>query len=385
MGQHALEQKQGSASQSRAAEPASKLTALQSSMQQKLVSSRFRHLNQTLYTTPSEASMALFHDNPAFFQEYHEGFRRQVAAWPQNPIEGFITWLKVRGAAASEPKAPHKRSRPFKHPGSPPAVPIAESERHDAAVAAAMGPLPRNYHNKGLCTIADLGCGDAQLAKTLRDPPPKPTLSKLLKLHVRSFDLSSHSPHVEVADISALPLAPESVDVAIFCLALMGTNWISFVEEAYRILRWRGECWISEVSSRFIGSPAKGSQEAKKEKKSKDLKRKKATKEEDPLEGEDFSKVDELGSPRASTDVSAFVGVLRRRGFELMGEPEMDNKMFVRMRFVKSLRPVKGKVAEAKTTVDGFQKAKKRFLPTKADDIEVDEAQVLKPCVYKQR
>ncbi|RJE16810.1 rRNA processing protein Rrp8 [Aspergillus sclerotialis] len=33
----------------------------------------------------------------------------------------------------------------------------------------------------------------------------------------------------------------------------MGTNWVSFVEEAWRVLRGdgKGECWVSEVKSRF--------------------------------------------------------------------------------------------------------------------------------------
>lgn len=39
--------------------------------------------------------------------------------------------------------------------------------------------------------------------------------------------------------------------------------------------------------------------------------------------------------PEEETDVSAFVDVWRRRGFELKGEVELGNKMFVRMRFRK--------------------------------------------------
>lgn len=73
------------------------LTPLQASMRQKLISARFRHLNQTLYTTPSAHSLTLFQDNPEMFTEYHEGFRRQVEVWPENPVDSYISTVKSRG------------------------------------------------------------------------------------------------------------------------------------------------------------------------------------------------------------------------------------------------------------------------------------------------
>lgn len=42
-----------------------------------------------------------------------------------------------------------------------------------------------------------------------------------------------------------------AVDVAVFCLALMGTDYGSFLEEAARVLRAGGWLWIAEVRSRF--------------------------------------------------------------------------------------------------------------------------------------
>lgn len=42
-----------------------------------------------------------------------------------------------------------------------------------------------------------------------------------------------------------------SVDAAVFCLALMGTDYSSFVAEACRVLRMGGLLWIAEVRSRF--------------------------------------------------------------------------------------------------------------------------------------
>lgn len=52
------------------------------------------------------------------------------------------------------------------------------------------------------------------------------------------------------ADIANLPLKDESVSVCIFCLSLMGTNYLQFIREARRVLKNEGELIISEVESR---------------------------------------------------------------------------------------------------------------------------------------
>lgn len=87
--------------------------------------------------------------------------------------------------------------------------------------------------------IADLGCGDAALARALQ---PK-------GFTVLSYDLVSENAFVTEADICThvpLPGSEESedgtgsaqvVDVVIFALSLMGTNWPKSVREAWRILR----------------------------------------------------------------------------------------------------------------------------------------------------
>ena len=43
-----------------------------------------------------------------------------------------------------------------------------------------------------------------------------------------------------------------SIDVAVFCLALMGTDYPSFLREACRVLKPSGILWIAEVRSRFV-------------------------------------------------------------------------------------------------------------------------------------
>lgn len=162
----------------------------------KLMGARFRFLNERLYTCGSEEALQHFTQNPSDFDHYHRGFREQTARWPVNPLDVFIQRL--------EKEAPTKAK------------------------------------------VADLGCGEARLSRTLRGSRPD------LKVH--SFDLVAADPElVEKADICNLPLADESVDFVIICLALMNTNYWQAIGEAHRILRPNGHLWIAEVESRFNG------------------------------------------------------------------------------------------------------------------------------------
>lgn len=364
--------------------PAPKLTPLQAAMREKLVSARFRHLNETLYTRPSAEAYQLFQDSPEMFQEYHEGFRRQVGVWPENPIDSYIAEIRQRGRV----RPPSKEQ--FRRHHAP----------HQAARAGGAQALPRT---DGTCVIADLGCGDARLASSLQADARK------LRLEVLSYDLHSPAPLVTRADIADLPLGNGAVDLAIFCLALMGTNWVDFVEEAYRVLRWKGELWIAEIKSRFgaVGGGKKGPggggggpgkvvehSVGNRKKAAAGGKKGKSRDGDDPEanETELAVEVDGVEDKRQQTDVSAFVEALRKRGFVLQGEAEeavdLSNKMFVKMRFVKALPPVKGKgVAAAKARealFDGQRKMKKKFIEDEADG-DINEAKILKPCVYKIR
>ncbi|CAG8976991.1 hypothetical protein HYALB_00009786 [Hymenoscyphus albidus] len=357
------------------AAPAPTLTPLQASMRQKLISARFRHLNQTLYTTPSAHSLSLFSENPEMFTEYHEGFRRQVEVWPENPVDGYIRIIKARGKVRG---------------------PVRKGE---AEVAPAAVTLPRT---EGTCHIADLGCGDAALSAALQKD------CKKLGLKIHSFDLYSPHPLVTKADIADLPLKDGSVDIAIFCLALMGTNWIDFIEEAFRILRWKGELWIAEIKSRFgrVGKGGRvehsvGNRQRKLQSPSKKEKQKA---EDEAAKGHDTAlmvEVDGNDDMKVETDVSAFVEVLRKRGFLLKGEDargekpiDLSNKMFVRMHFVKSQTPLKGKCVPVPEGMSEMgletwkSKKPKKFLEAEGDKGDVpisSEAAVLKPCVYKLR
>jgi ribosomal RNA-processing protein 8 len=350
---------------SAAAQPApAALTPLQASMRNKLISARFRHLNETLYTRPSKESFQLFTDSPEMFSEYHEGFRRQVEVWPENPIDGFLEDVRHRAKHRFYPKG--------RQSGTTSQPPISSL------------PLPRT---DGLCTLADLGCGDAQLSEKLQ-----PYVQKL-RLNILSYDLQSPSRLVTKADIANLPLADGSVNVAIFCLALMGTNWLDFIEEAYRILHWKGELWIAEIKSRFgrvsnKHAPVAHSVGNRRKPQGKKAKAKGDAAEDAANEEHLAVEVDGQDDLRNETDVSAFVEALQKRGFLLQGERDeavdLSNRMFVKMHFIKAAPPIKGK-GVVRSRDPG---AKKLFLTTTSEDDDASgakEATILKPCVYKLR
>uniref|UniRef100_H2Z072 Ribosomal RNA-processing protein 8 n=1 Tax=Ciona savignyi TaxID=51511 RepID=H2Z072_CIOSA len=163
--------------------------SLKDRLVEKLESSRFRFINEQIYSQSSGDTHELFNSDPTAFQVYHRGFGAQVATWPVNPLDGVIRWVKER---------------------SPKLI------------------------------IADFGCGEAMLASSVKN-----------KVH--SFDLVAVNDRVTVADIAKVPLADSSVDIVVFCLSLMGTNLVEFLVEANRVLKLRGVLKIAEVASRFSG------------------------------------------------------------------------------------------------------------------------------------
>jgi ribosomal RNA-processing protein 8 len=119
-------------------------------------------------------------------RQYHTGFRHQVKSWPVNPVEKYIEQLE----AIDEP-----------------------------------------------LVIADLGCGDATIAKRLIPQG----------FTVLSYDLKSDNHYIIEADIcQRIPLpgseteimdGGQVVDVVICALSLMSTNWLYCIREAWRILK----------------------------------------------------------------------------------------------------------------------------------------------------
>ncbi|KAJ4414630.1 25S rRNA (adenine645-N1)-methyltransferase [Gnomoniopsis sp. IMI 355080] len=367
-----------------------KLTPLQASMREKLISARFRHLNETLYTRPSADALSLFNDSPEMFTEYHEGFRRQVEVWPENPVEGYIADIRAR-ARARYPSKHHRKAAEKQQQ--------QQQQSGESAADKVLEPLPRN-RDSNLCTIADLGCGDARLAAELAKDKSK------LKVEILSFDLSSPQPYVTKADIANLPLANGTVDVAIFCLALMGTNWVDFIEEAYRILRWKGELWVAEIKSRFGAPSGAGGKKVvehsvgnRRNKAAAGPAGKKAAGKDKGAADETtlLVEVDGVDDTRQQTDVSTFVKVLNARGFMLAGQDQgrgeeavdLSNRMFVKMRFIKCAPATKGKCVRKEEAEKSRFGGKLQTMAKKPkfieNEVEVDETSVLKPCVYKLR
>ncbi|KAJ1883679.1 25S rRNA (adenine645-N1)-methyltransferase, partial [Kickxella alabastrina] len=202
--------------------PPNKLSALQQKMQQKLKGARFRWINEALYTTTGDKAFEMVQGDPSIFEEYHQGFTAQVEKWPVNPVDMFIKQLQARD------------------------------------------PL----------VVADMGCGEARLAATVG------------AVHtVHSFDLVAYNDLITPCNVADVPLADGAADIVIFCLALMGTDFLKFIREANRILRTGGELKIAEVVSRV-------------------------------------------------SDVAAFVAELEGQGFKLKHK-DTKNKMFIMLDFVK--------------------------------------------------
>jgi ribosomal RNA-processing protein 8 len=195
------------------------LTALQNSMKSNLEGARFRRvylcvliydidqsfdrfINEQLYKSSSNDAQELMRQEPQVYAEvsshynssrtlftnlqYHTGFRHQTKSWPTNPVN---------------------------------------------LIATSLSSLPPRS------VIVDLGCGDAELAKTLVPEG----------LNVLSFDLVSDGSWVIEADICTripLPGSEKSgedgqavVDACVCSLSLMSTNWIGCAREAWRVLR----------------------------------------------------------------------------------------------------------------------------------------------------
>lgn len=311
------------------ANPAVKLTPLQQKMMAKLSGSRFRWINEQLYTTSSEEAFKMLQQQPALFKEYHDGFRSQVQGWPENPVDVFVEQIMARAT-----------TRPVNAPGG----------------------LPGFADKK--VVIADMGCGEAQLAldvdtqvkaymkktndkkgkgATVRNGPPR-----TLNIKVHSFDLHAYNSRITVADIKRVPLPAQLCNIVIFCLALMGTNFLDFVAEAQRLLAPNGELWIAEIKSRFS----------------------------------------ESADARASGKIP--VGHEFEESLKLLGfihkKTDNENKMFTRFEFFKPSRAIEQERA-AKMERRG------KFIEQKSSRETMEERRaktpegkwLLKPCLYKRR
>jgi ribosomal RNA-processing protein 8 len=263
--------------------------SLFSKMRARLAGGQFRQLNEALYTRPGQDALKLMSSDPSLFEAYHSGFQEQTRGWPYQPADLAAQWAAAR--------------------------------------------LPKG------AVLADFGCGDARLARALEQNKKK----KNIRVH--SLDLVASAPGVIACNMADTPLETGSCDAAVFSLALMGTDYGSFLGEARRVLKrppaasaaatkqqqqTTGLLWIAEVRSRFVPEGA---------------------------DREDFA---------------PFLKCLRKLGFKLERQDAASNRMFV----VWELRL---EAAAAATDGDGNDGEAAKRLAARLD------WPPLRACVYKKR
>ncbi|XP_062127998.1 ribosomal RNA-processing protein 8 [Drosophila sulfurigaster albostrigata] len=161
--------------------------ALANKLHAELMGGRFRYINEQLYTMNSKKAEDLFRSDSGAFDAYHAGYRQQVEKWPSNPLNRIIKLVKRLSKTA---------------------------------------------------VIGDFGCGEGKLAQSV---PNK----------VYSMDLVSRRADIVACNITKTPLEAQALDVAVYCLSLMGTNLNDYLLEANRVLKLHGNVYIAEIQSRF--------------------------------------------------------------------------------------------------------------------------------------
>ena len=312
----------------------SMMSTLQIAFLERLTSSRFRELNEDLYTKSSQDSFKQFTEQPELFDQYHVGFRKQAKEWPVNPVDIIYkrivtTWKKEFQAKKGQ-----------------------KSKTENVVVA-------------------DFGCGDAKLAERLlsltidsngqlvNKPPSKGRKRKQnndktsCPFQCHSFDLvSGGNPLVTPADISNVPLPDKSVDVGVYCLALMGTNVADFVRESWRVLKINGVLRVAEVRSRFETSSANSNSDN--QNKGKFGCHKSKNNIHNQSKRSDNNEEENVPQPLMLLD--EFLALMQRCGFECTNM-DRSNKMFLFMDFVKA----------------------------GGSGLSKDENFSAKPCIYKRR
>ncbi|RWW44556.1 hypothetical protein BHE74_00049680 [Ensete ventricosum] len=244
-------------------------------MRMRLSGGHFRMLNEKLYTcrNGSEGRLGsggeafnLFKNEPELFDVYHAGYQEQMVHWPEQPVNTIAKWLRNQSSSLK---------------------------------------------------VADFGCGNATLAKSVKNK-------------VFSIDLVSNDPSVIACDMAHTPLDSSSVDVAIFCLSLMGTNYSNYLQEAKRVLK-----------PRF-----------------------------DPNTG--------------GADPEKFFCAVSQLGFSLVSK-DFSNKMFVLFYFKKAVRLFVFTGMEDEPKVLAVTNIVNIMSQKKDSQVESIKWPELKPCIYKRR
>jgi ribosomal RNA-processing protein 8 len=90
--------------------------------------------------------------------------------------------------------------------------------------------------------VGDFGCGECLLKAAVPN-------------RVVGLDHVAWDETVIAGDMAVTPLEPASLDVAVFSLSLMGTNWPDYLREAHRTLKPYGYLLIAEPVGRWRDDP----------------------------------------------------------------------------------------------------------------------------------
>jgi superfamily II DNA or RNA helicase len=148
----------------------------------------FAKMNNRWYSSSSDKTHDRLASNPEEWAHYHTMYRQLRETWPVVPFKEEIRWLLER----------------------------------DGFV------------------VGDFGCGEAFIAAEAG-----------AKHTIHSFDHVAIDKRVIACDIAHVPLEDESLDLAIFCLSLMGSNFTDYVREAHRCLRLDGMLHVWEATNYF--------------------------------------------------------------------------------------------------------------------------------------
>ncbi len=149
----------------------------------------FSKMNNRWYASGSESTHARLASNPEEWAHYHTMYRQIRESWPVVPYKEEIRWL-------------------------------SEREGH---------------------VIGDFGCGEALIARSRPKTAIRSTASTTWRWAAAWSPATSRTCRSKTS----------SLDVAIFCLSLMGANFTDYVREAHRCLRLDGWLHIWEPASYF--------------------------------------------------------------------------------------------------------------------------------------
>ena len=156
----------------------------------------FSIMNNRWNSTASRKLHERLGDDPSEWENYHTLYRATRVAWPVIPFEKIANWISQ---------------------------------------------LPVNR------IVADFGCGEDLLGQHLRAKG----------FFVHSFDHVAISDDVVRCDLGeGVPLADNTVDVAVFSLSLMGANSSDYLREAARVLVFDGRLIICEPRTRLPADDA---------------------------------------------------------------------------------------------------------------------------------